>query len=75
MRDARQTPRKVSGVPLLPSPLAVARQRRGLSIREAALRVGVSELRLVRLEMATQRLAPRAQAVLIGRLAPPEHVS
>jgi len=71
MRDCREPSPRVGSVTLRASALTTARQRHGMTMREAAARIGVSELRLSRLESSTRRLAPRTQAAMIGRLEAP----
>lgn len=63
MRDSRVDLR------LLDSPLTIERRRHGLGIQEAAVRLGIASLRLVRLEAATRRLQPRTLREMTDGLA------
>lgn len=56
---------------LLDSPLTVERRRAGLGIQEAAVRLGMASLRLVRLEATTRRLAPDELRTMVERFTAP----
>jgi hypothetical protein len=55
---------------LLESPVVALRRHHGLSPDQAAEQLGISVLRLARLEAATRRLPTSALAVIAERLAP-----
>ncbi len=55
---------------LLESPVVALRRHHGLSPDQAAAQLGISVLRLARLEAATRRLPTGALAVIAERLAP-----
>ncbi len=56
---------------VLESPVAVLRRRHGLSPDQAASRLGISVLRLARLEAATRRLPVGTLAAIAERFGPP----
>ncbi|HEV2738681.1 MAG TPA: helix-turn-helix transcriptional regulator [Candidatus Elarobacter sp.] len=71
MRDSATSVRIVPQPKLLESPVAVLRRRQGLSPDDAAKMLGISVLRLARLEAATRRLPGRTLRGVVGALTQP----
>jgi len=69
MRD-RSLTRKTAQAGLLESPVAALRRRQGLSRDQAASHLGISLLRLARLEAATRRLPARTLRSIAAALTP-----
>jgi transcriptional regulator with XRE-family HTH domain len=74
MRD-RSLTRKTAQAGLLESPVAALRRRQGLSRDQAAEHLGISLLRLARLEAATRRLPARTLRSIAAALTPADRFS
>jgi transcriptional regulator with XRE-family HTH domain len=57
---------------LTPSPLTLLRQKHGLSMSEAAIKIGCDTLRVARIEAATRRLPAKTWRSIADALMPPE---
>lgn len=74
MRD-RSLTRKTAQASLPESPVAALRRRQGLSRDQAASHLGISLLRLARLEAATRRLPARTLRSIAAALTPADRFS
>jgi transcriptional regulator with XRE-family HTH domain len=71
MREAADVRRALAKPRLLESPLAALRRRHGLNPDQAASRLGISVMRLARLETATRRLPVGTLAAIAERFGGP----